>query len=73
MVDFTPIVKGAWNLFLETYPTIDVNYMQNCEHPFLQYNGFLFLDFPILQRAMAFALSRISGIIVESKIQRFSK
>ena len=71
LVDSTPGVKGAWNLFLETYPTLDVNYMLNCEHPFL--SGFLFLDFPMLQRAMAFALATISGIIVESKIQKFSK
>ena len=44
LVDSTPGVKGAWNLFLETYPTLDVNYMLNCEHPF--HSGFLFLDFP---------------------------
>ena len=72
LVDSTQGVKGAWNLFQETYPTIDVNYLLNCEHLYFHTLLFYFWIFPI-QRAMVFALSRISEIIVASKIQRFSK
>lgn len=45
LVDSTPGVIGAWNLFRETYPTIDVDYLLNCEHPYLRYTAVLFLDF----------------------------
>lgn len=44
LVDSTTGVKGAWNLFRETYPTIDVNYVLSCEYLYLQYTAFLFLD-----------------------------
>jgi glycerol 3-phosphatase-1 len=46
LVDSTTGVKGAWNLFQETYPTIDVDYILSCEHLYLQYSATLFLDFP---------------------------
>lgn len=42
LVDSTPGVKGAWNLFRESYPTIDVNYVLNCEHLYFQYTAILF-------------------------------
>ena len=37
LVDSTPGVKGAWNLFQETYPTIDVNHILGCKHLYLQH------------------------------------
>jgi glycerol-1-phosphatase len=45
LVDSTPGVKGAWNLFRETYPTIDINHILSCEHLYLQYTTVLLLDF----------------------------
>ena len=73
LVDSTTGVKGAWNLFQETYPTVDVDSILSCEHLYLQYSAMLFLDFIPMQLAMAFAPSRLSEVIVASKIQRFSK
>ena len=32
LVDSTPGVVGAWNLFRQTYPTIDVHHILSCEH-----------------------------------------
>lgn len=31
LVDSTAGVVGAWNLFRQTYPTIDVNHILSCE------------------------------------------
>ena len=39
LVDSTAGVKGAWNLFRETYPTIDVDYILSCEHLYFQYTA----------------------------------
>jgi hypothetical protein len=32
LVDSTLGVKGAWNLFQESYPTIDLNHILSCKH-----------------------------------------
>ena len=45
LVDSTAGVEGAWNLFRKTYPTIDVNYLLNCEHLYPHYTAMLFLEF----------------------------
>ena len=50
LVDSTTGVKGAWNLFQETYPTIDVDYILNCKYLHLQYSATLFLGFFFLPR-----------------------
>ena len=58
LVDSTLGVKGAWNLFKESYPTIDLNYILSCKH--LSISNYtlacaIFYIFPI-QRPMVFAL-----------------
>ena len=68
LVDSTAGVVGAWQLFRQSYPSIDVHYILSCEH---RVNFYLFLFvYPGAQLLMEFERLKISERIVASRIPR---
>lgn len=57
LVDSTAGVVGAWDLFRQTYPFLDVHHILSCEHR-VHYRVFLFV-YPLTQLLMEFERSKI--------------
>lgn len=69
LVDSTAGVVGAWKIFQESYPDIDVDQILSCEHRLspISSSGYQ----PTRQHRTEFVLLRISGNIAAFKTQIF--